>query len=182
VRRRRPAAETRAAIVAAAQIRLKESGPATLRLDDVADDVGISRQAVLHHFGSRDGLMRAVVEQAWTGLFGELTALAGSAETMDPAEFLDLVDDVARRQGNARLGAWLLLSGQGLPDEVFDRAAALPAAEPDARFAMLLVGAALFGDAVFGDRLRQVLGLPDSEADREAFRAWIAERIQPPKG
>jgi AcrR family transcriptional regulator len=182
-RRRRPAAETRAAILDAAQIRLRADGPGALRLDDVAGDVGISRQAVLHHFGSREGLMRAVVEQAWTGLFTDLAGLAGAGE-LQAGEFVELVDDVARRRGNARLGAWLLLSGQGLPDEVFEaRVSGLvgvagEAGEgDDAGYALLAAGAALFGDAIFGDRLRQVLGLPDGEDERAAFRAWLANRL-----
>jgi len=175
MRKRRPAAETRAELLAAAELRLRDGGPTALKLDDVAADVGVSRQAVLHHFGSRDGLMRALVEQAWTGLFADLGGLVGSADSLDPEQFVELIDDVARRKGNARLGAWLLLSGQGLPDAVFEGAAASLAVEDrEAGFSMLLLGAALFGDAIFGARLRQVLGLPDSEEDRAAFRAWLA--------
>ncbi len=181
-RKRRPAAETREQILASAEARFRKDGPARLKLDDVAADVGISRQAVLHHFGSREGLMRALVERAWTGLFADLGRLAGSAEA-EPAELVELIDEVARRRGNARLGAWLLLSGEGLPDEVFEGAVAglVPEGEdpddPDAAdFTMLLFGAALFGDAIFGGRLRQVLGLPDTEAHRAAFRRWLASR------
>jgi AcrR family transcriptional regulator len=181
-RRRRPAAETRADILKSAERRLREAGPGALRLDEIAADVGISRQAVLHHFGSREGVLRAVVEQAWGGLFKDLAGLADS--DLDPTGFVELVDDVARRRGNARLGAWLLLSGQGLPESWFQGAASqLPGrlkGDADARdtaYSTLLVGAALFGDAIFGVRLRQVLGLPDSEEDRSDFRRWLAERV-----
>jgi len=182
-RRRRPAHETRATILAAAEVRLRADGPGALRLDDVAADVGISRQAVLHHFGSRSGLMRSVVEQAWTGLFADLGSLAGGGD-LDPREFLERVDDVARQRGNARLGAWLLLSGEGLPDEVFDQPlgelSPANAGDPDANFGLLAIGAAVFGDALFGNRLRQVLGLPDGEDERAAFRAWLADRLGAP--
>ncbi len=119
--------------------------------------------------------MRALVEQAWTGLFEDLAGMAGSAGELEPEQFVELIDDVARRKGNARLGAWLLLSGQGLPDAVFEGAVAdLGTENSEEGFTMLMLGAVLFGDAIFGERLRQVLGLPESETDRAAFRAWLA--------
>ncbi len=177
MRRRRPAHETRADILQAAQLRLRQSGPTALRLDDVAADVGISRQAVLHHFGSRDGLLRAVVEGAWTGLFGDLATLVAAQGEAEPQDFVELVDDVARKRGNARLGAWLLLSEQGLPDSLFEGVDLASDSPAEDRFDLLLVGAALFGDAVFGARLRQVLGLADGEEERAAFRTWLVERL-----
>ncbi|MCO4774336.1 MAG: TetR/AcrR family transcriptional regulator [Deltaproteobacteria bacterium] len=181
--RRRDAAATRAAILSSAETRLRADGPASLRLDDVARDVGVSRQAVLHHFGSRDALLRSVVERAWAGLFDNLGALAAGAGSLDPVAFLELVDDVARTKGNARLGAWLLLSQAGLPEGFFAGAleelpSSVESDTPDnAKYALLLVGAALFGDAIFGERLRQALGLPDGEEHREAFRHWMASLI-----
>ncbi len=182
--RPRNAELTRAAILASAEERLRATGPGSLRLDDIASDVGVSRQAVLHHFGSRDGLLRAVVQGAWSALFADLAGLAGASGRLEPDAFLDLVDDAARRKGNARLGAWLLLSEQGLDEGFFEGALeGLPAqldpdrATDEARYALLLSGAALFGDAIFGTRLRQALGLPDGEGERAAFRAWLASRI-----
>lgn len=192
-------AETRAAILQAADARLRAHGPAKVRLDAVAEAVGISRQAVLHHFGSRDGLMRAVVGRAWGELFEELRAL-GDGEAPSVEEALERVDEVARRRGNARVGAWLLLSGTQLPPEaIVDQLAALPVrlVGPDdadsegvldedhlrqARYTTLLMAAALFGDAIFGGRFREVFGMPDDEAARADFRAWLAERLVQAEG
>lgn len=185
-RQRRPAAETREAMLEAAQALLVEGGPASVNLDAVGAAVGVSRQAVLHHFGDRAGLLRAVVERAWTGLFADLATLADGAPVA-PAALVDRVDDVARRRGNARLGGWLLLSGEGLPDEVFEGAlAALPkglaargaaSSEQEGAYMLLLMGAALFGDALFGARLRQALALPDGEEERRRFREWLVVRL-----
>jgi AcrR family transcriptional regulator len=178
----------RAEILEVTQRQLMSGGPASIRLDDVAGELGVSRQAILHHFVSREGLLRAVVGQAWLGLFDDLAQLAQSADGMKPEAFVDLVDHVVRERGNARLGAWLLLSGQGLPQAVFDGAVAqLPAtvgrgpaakhSEEDARNGLLLVAAALFGDAIFGERLRQALGAPDGPEERKQFRRWLANRV-----
>ena len=63
-RRRRTADVARQEILEAAERRLAQSGPQGLRLQDVAADVGISHPAVLHHFGSREALVHAVIERA----------------------------------------------------------------------------------------------------------------------
>lgn len=180
MRRRRSAEAAREEILTAAASLLEAHGPDGVTVEAVAHAVGVTRQAVLHHFGSRTGLLRAVVERAWTGLFADLRGLDDAA---DLDAVIARVDEVARRRGHARVGAWLLLAGEGLPDEVFDGALAhLPArfGDPDkARAALLLVGAALFGDAIFGGRLRQALGVPDDDASRAAFRAFLGAATAP---
>jgi AcrR family transcriptional regulator len=166
-----------------------EVGPAGLKLDAVAREVGVSRQAVLHHFGSREGLMRAVVEEAWRGLFADLTSLSDQT-ALSPEAFVDQVDHVVRAQGNARLGAWLLLSGTGLPEDVFrgaldhlpERFESLGVDAERGRYLLLLIGAALFGDALFGLRLRQAVGLEDDDESRAAFRAMLVAVLQAAQG
>src|SRR5258707_8723895 len=60
-RRRRSAAETRLAILEAAERRLLDKGPDAIRLQEIAADAGISHPAILHHFGSREGLVEAMI-------------------------------------------------------------------------------------------------------------------------
>lgn len=54
--------ETRIAILRAAQRLLDRYGPERVRMSDVAREAGFSRQAVYLHFGSRAGLLVALVE------------------------------------------------------------------------------------------------------------------------
>ena len=54
---RRTAEDARAAILDAAERRLGATGPGGIRLQEVAADVGVSHSTVLHHFGSREGLV-----------------------------------------------------------------------------------------------------------------------------
>jgi hypothetical protein len=115
-------------------------------------------------------------------LFADLRTLGDAGSV---AALVDRVDDVARRRGNARIGAWLLLSGEGLPDEVFAGALTgltekLGLEGADARAALLLVGASVVGDAIFGARFRQALGEPDDEASRAAFRAFLTAILSMP--
>ncbi len=192
-RKRRTAEEAKEEILAVGTRQLREHGVAGLRLDEIAAEIGVSRQAILHHFGSREGLVREVVRGAWVGLFQDLLGLLQTGvdpRAISARELIERVDDVTRKKGNARLGAWLLLSGEGLPSEMFDGAIAdlpkaLAASRSDAslediQFGFLLMASVLFGDAVFGGRLRQALGLEDTEKERRRFHAWLAERLWPP--
>jgi AcrR family transcriptional regulator len=69
-RRQKQAEATRTQILEAAALRFAERGFGGTRLEDVGEDVGIGRSAVLYHFGDKRLLYRAVLE----GLFGELLA------------------------------------------------------------------------------------------------------------
>src|SRR5438045_9204068 len=102
---RRTPEDARALILHAAQARLARTGPEGLRLQDIAADAGISHPLILHHFGSREGLVRALTQQAVTELRDKLLAALGSAE-YSLEEQLDRVFD-AYRDGLAQRLAWL---------------------------------------------------------------------------
>jgi AcrR family transcriptional regulator len=190
-RKRRSAAETKEEILGIAADRLRSGGPGAIRLDELGRALGISRQAILHHFGSREGLLREVVRRAWTGLFADLQSLTRFDGAFEPESFIARVDEVTRKRGNARLGAWLLLTEEGLPEAIFqDALAQLPRAmaggdesggamsKTQAQHLLLLLGSALFGDAIFGKRLRQAIGMPDTEESRRQFHGFIAQGLR----
>lgn len=96
----------------AAEKRLVELGPAGIRLQEVAKDVGVSHPTLLHHFGDRDGLVQAVVERALESLHVEiLSALAASGPGPTLAgELIERVNE-SLMKGHARAFLWLALSG-----------------------------------------------------------------------
>ncbi len=112
-RRRRSADEARTAILDAAERRLAASGPAAIRLQEVAADVGVSHPTVLHHFGSREGLVEAVVRRALDSLQAKLLAAvnAAPASADDVGALLDSVFDALVVGGHGRTFLWLALSG-----------------------------------------------------------------------
>ncbi|QTX03901.1 TetR/AcrR family transcriptional regulator [Agromyces archimandritae] len=79
---------TRAALVDIAARRFARDGYAGVALDDVVGEAGLTRGAVYHHFGSKQGLFRAVVEHAQHHVAG---AVERAADGDGPAlaRFLD---------------------------------------------------------------------------------------------
>jgi AcrR family transcriptional regulator len=189
---RRTQEEARRLILEAAQARIARTGPEGLRLQDIAADIGISHPSILHHFGSRAGLVRALTRQAVAELKDKLIATTSGVEASLESQLNQVFD--AFRNGLAQRMAWLATvdpkgdeSGSTLVlREIADtmhasRIAAAPAGVPiersDTEHLIHLIATAAFGDAMFGQQLRRSAGVPaDSETDRR-FRAWLATLV-----
>ena len=66
--------ETRELILGAAELRFAAKGFYPCRLEDIADDVGITRTAVIYHFQDKEGLYNAVLEKLFTQLNERISA------------------------------------------------------------------------------------------------------------
>ena len=154
---------------------------------------GISHPAVLHHFGSREGLVHAVIQQAIIALQEDLVRSLSETQkgdAPDSAALFEHVFETLSDRGHARLMAWLLLSGYDPFNEkarqnweqIGQVTHALrlqrvkgkkkPTYE-DTLFAIVLPALALFGQAIAGQSTFKVAGLDDPEAPRR-FRKWLA--------
>lgn len=198
---RRTGEEARSAILDAAERRLLEVGPAGIRLQDVAEDVGVSHPAILHHFGDREGLIHAVTERAIDKLEEELVvALSSSPDSSvppDPGAMLQRVFETLGARGHARLLAWLLLSGykpfasersranwKRIADITHEGRTALlegtgvpkPSYE-DTLFTLMMSSLALFGEALAGPSVFMSAGLDRDAAAPARYRAWFANVI-----
>ncbi len=105
-RRHRKAEETWSQILKAAAHRFAERGFNETRLEDVGEDVGIGRSAVLYHFKDKRLLYRAVLDELFGGLLAELRSALTAAGTL--AERLEaavctFVDYMGRHPTAARL-------------------------------------------------------------------------------
>jgi TetR/AcrR family transcriptional regulator, repressor for neighboring sulfatase len=192
-RRRRTPEEARRLILEAAQALIARTGPEGLRLQDIAAAAGISHPLILHHFGSREGLVRALTRQAAAELRDKLVAAMASSDYSIEQQ-LDRVFD-AFRDGLAQRLAWLTTVDPGggeeetqmimrdIADSLHTRrlAASPPGVaieRSDTDCLVHLVATAAFGDALFGARLRCSAGLsPTGETDRR-FRLWLAALIR----
>jgi len=192
-RQRRTPEEARRLILEAAQALIVTTGPEGLRLQDIAAAAGISHPLILHHFGSREGLVRALTRQAVAELRDKLVAAMASSE-YSVEQQLDRVFD-AFRDGLAQRLAWLATIDPGggaegtqlilrdIADTLHARRVArappgVAITRDDTDALIHLVATAAFGDALYGAQLRRSAGLPaTSETDR-SFRLWLAALIR----
>lgn len=195
-RRRRTAEEARAAILDAAEALLVEAGPAGIRLQEVAAAIGVSHPTVLHHFGSREALLEAVVTRAFDSLHASVVDAVRAAPEGEEqiASLLDAVYEALTARGHGRALVWLALAGYGpgkqelrLSDvaravhevrraHAKDKGLRAPTSE-DTAFTVLLASLALLGQAVMGPQVVRELGLEDDPRVHRRFRAWLAARI-----
>ena len=196
VRRRRSAAETRLAILEAAQRRLLDGGPEAIRLQEIAADAGISHPAILHHFGSREGLVEAMVIRGIGKLQAQFLEGWPSAKEPDIEGVLDRFYEVASRRGIARMLAWLILSGQSnraMTPGVFKPAAErmhagrVRRAKSEGRrlpelhetmFAATHLFILVLGDSLFGPSVRRAIGLGSGADSTRRYRLWLGKVIE----
>lgn len=194
---RRTAEDARALILEAAEKTMAKQGPAGIRLQDVAKAAGVSHPTILHHFGSREGLVRALnlrtLEELKTALVAGMTTAArddGVALTFQ-----------AYRDGIAQRVLWLMQSDDAPPPgrlETFEsivealheaRKSFARAGHPpdiaDTRYVVHLVTIAAMGDALIGGRLRQSTagggaknnGGKKERATGAGFETWLSDLI-----
>jgi AcrR family transcriptional regulator len=192
-RTRRSASEAQQRILEAAQQQLVSVGPEALRLTDLARQLQVSHPAILHHFGSREGLVAAVVRHSLQVLSAELIEALNSGErTTDRLELVEMVAKVCGVDGLARLLAWLLLSGREsklqasgeLPlKQLADAAHTLrtrfghPASYADTLFEVQLLAIVLLGDAIFGEAVRRASGVCEGEPAAREFRRRLTRLL-----
>ncbi len=192
---RRTAEEAKSMILDAAEKRLRELGPAGIKLQELAADVGVSHPAILHHFGSRDGLVEAVVRRALEVLRQQLLEEMRSQmrREVNIASILDAVFAIVAESGNARLIAWLILDGQNPREETRMMRTLAEAAHvrmvsggwtegrkfefDDMMFVVMLVGAAAVGTGVVGEAMRYSMGVENDDAVEQRFRRWFSALI-----
>lgn len=71
---------TRLRTLEVASASFADRGVAATSLDDLARKLGVTKQTILYHFGSKDGLLAEVVRAGAEELFAELSAALDSSE------------------------------------------------------------------------------------------------------
>ena len=190
---RRTPEEARRLILDAAREAIARTGPEGLRLHEIATAAGVSHPLILHHFGNRAGLVRALTREAVAELSDKLIA-AMSEPDNSPEQQLDKVFE-AFRNGLGQLLAWLAtvdpdgdLGGSTMIQREFAErlyARRLAAAPPDAsieredsQFVIHLIAIASLGDAIYGAQFRRSVGLPEGTETDKRFRVWLAALIR----
>jgi AcrR family transcriptional regulator len=183
-------AAARELILDATEKRLIVVGPSGIRLQEVAADAGVSHPTVLHHFGSRDLLVKAVIARSLQAINATLVEAIG-ASSGDEKQLEAMFESVARaleRTGHGRVIMWLALEGHRIDgadvrlSDVVGATHALrltrnkkgpkPTREDTAR-TVVLAALALTGGSVVGAALLENAGLTEKDA-AQSFRRWLA--------
>ncbi len=181
LRRRLSPEESREAALEAARALLVEVGPQAVTLKAVAGRIGRTHANLLHHFGSADGLQKALIESMASRIVGTIkSAVLRAREREDPAEVVDLTFDAFGKNGAGALASWMILSGDedaldpiltAIHDLVEELAQDNDPGAPIHEETLQLVLMAL-GDALLGAPMARALGLPRDKA-RELARAML---------
>lgn len=195
-RRRRSAEAAREEILNAAQRLLSQGGPDAIRLQDIARDVGISHPTILHHFGSREGLIEALDARAIHALTADVARILQSDEEPQTGELVERVAETMDQQGLARLIAlWAMREPDGpsrldgtdpaalvadVSELIRTRLDEIEGVQADRleaiSFRVRLAVFAMFGQALIGDVLSPVTG-EERRAERHRFRQWFSELL-----
>ncbi len=189
---RRTPDEARRLILDAAQAAIARTGPEGLRLHDIATAAGVSHPLILHHFGNRAGLVRALTRAAIVELGDKLVAATTDPNHTTEQQLARVFD--AFRGGLGQRLAWLATvdpdGDQGgstmIQREIADhlharRVASAPpgakVAREDSQFLVHLIAIAALGDAIYGTQFRRSAGLAKGADTDRRFRAWLAALI-----
>jgi AcrR family transcriptional regulator len=192
-RRRLDADAARAVILDATEKRLVIVGPSGIRLQDVAADAGVSHPTVLHHFGSRDLLVKAVITRSLQAINAALISAIAASEG-DEEQLEAMIENLARslqKTGHGRVILWLILEGHeidGAEVRLVDVVGATHAlrlarkkhkkqpSRDDTARAVVLAALALVGGSVLAPTMLRNAGLTEPEAGVQ-FRKWLAKLL-----
>lgn len=184
---RRTPKEARRLILDAAEATMAAKGPAGIRLQEVARNAGVSHSNVLHHFGSRAGLIRALnrrtVDDLRSVLLRVMEAAHSSTEEIIGPAFAAYRNGLAQRtiwalQAPGRRDAQTLAVFEEMVGALHARriSAAPPGVRLDkahTRALVHLTTITAFGDAIIGARLRRRQTAAEPAA-RRRFEKWFA--------
>jgi len=186
-RTRRTPEEARRLILDAAEASMAVDGPGGLRLMSVATQAGVSHPTILHHFGSREGLISALNRRTLEDLKRVLFEAMRGAHAAS-GDLIRLTFD-AYRNGLAQRVVWMLQAddaqdsgGRPILEEIVGELHALrlrlagPEAvieEAETRRYVHLVTVVAFGDAIIGPRLRGAADPAQEIAARDRFERWF---------
>ena len=193
-RRRLDAQSARALILDATAKKLVLVGPSGIRLQDVAADAGVAHPTVLHHFGSRELLVKAVITRA-LGAINAAVVQALAAASGDDEKLETMIANIGaalESGGHARVMLWLALEGQRIEgaevrlSDVVDAAHTLraqrlkgrkKASREDTARAVVLSALTLVATAVLGPSMLENAGVAHDSAAVEQFRRWVARLL-----
>ena len=187
LRKRLSPAQSRDAALDAARALLVETGPQAVTLKAVSARIGRTHANVLHHFGSAEGLQKALIARIAEDIVGTIGAavMRVRAGEQNPREVVDLTFDAFGKNGAGALASWMILNGNedaldpiltaihDLVDQLAEGHS--PTEKPIHEETLQLVLMALVV-ALLGAPMARALGLDRGKARELAFETLVAAR------
>ncbi len=174
-------------ILARAEHYLIVGGPDAVRVQVVADDLGITDAAIHYHFKNRKGLMTALLKEAGRKMQKEIadiaTDMTSSADMV--AELASKLAELYQDRKFGRLAIWLASEGwesegQGMFDPIVEQLCADPqnaGREEDVRYSLALLNTFLIGEDLVGGAFLASVSLPRGDKSRSSFKDWVVAQI-----
>ena len=105
MRKRRTADEAKQLILNTAECRLREMGLRGLNIMGVAKDAGMSHATLIHHFGSTEGMRRALTDHMTEHLIGDV--MRALDQDVPPKQLFEDLFRTLSGGGHAKLLAWM---------------------------------------------------------------------------
>lgn len=178
-------------ILDAAEKIVFEVGPAGLRISAVAKRAKMAHPNIIHHFGSREGLINALAERVGiraTQRISLAISEAMQAEPQDRLKAMTHVLDTAYPGEEGKVAVWMHLSGAKsslrsnmqkiveLSHQLRIKVNGTADIENTNRLVML-VTLALVGEVISGPGVKDALGFGSEQSNRANFRQWLAELL-----
>lgn len=183
--------EARDAILDAAEKVVVNVGPAGLRISAVAKVAGMAHPNIIHHFGSREGLLNALAERVGAQATQRITqaiALALESDEQDRVAAVTRILDSAYEGDQGKVAVWMHLSGaeSSMRENMLRIVEAThqlrTSIDGEAKYSntnrlVMLTTLALVGEVVSGAGIKDALGYQTQGEQRANFRQWLAELI-----
>ena len=184
--------EARTAILDAAEQIIVAVGPAGLRISAVAKNAKMAHPNIIHHFGSREGLIQALAERVGLRATERITVAISQALLVirsDQSQLLKAMThvlDTAYQGDQGRAAVWLHLSGaesslKSNMQQIVELSHQLrQSLDPNVKLQntnrlVMLVTLALVGEVVSGASIKSAMGFSADGAGRAHFSQWLAE-------
>ncbi len=179
----------REVILDAAQKTVFEVGPAGLRISAVAKQANMAHPNIIHHFGSRQGLLNALAKRVAERATDRITIAISKAVQAAPEDrvlAMTQVLDTAYPGAEGKVAVWMHLSGaetsikENMQRIVEFSHQLRTKIDGDVNLEntnrlVMLVTLALVGEVISGPGIKDALGYGPEQANRAHFRQWLAE-------
>lgn len=181
----------REAILDAAESIVVDVGPAGMRISAVAKAAGMAHPNIIHHFGSRDGMLNALAERVGKRATDRITRAIDAALVAPEDQRIEAMTNIfntAYKGDEGKVAVWMHLSGaqsslKSNMERIVEASHQLrqsmngEVSRANTSRIVMLISLALVGEVVSGAGVKEALGFGSDGHPRANFKRWLAELL-----